>query len=449
MSKEKFITRFAPSPTGYLHIGNIRAALVNWLMALKNQGIFILRIDDTDIERSKKEYEEAIKEDLKWLGITWDKSFNQLDRIEKYESIKKYLMEKGRLYPCFETKEELDMKRKMLLNRGLPPIYDRAALNLSKQEIDILVAQGKKPHYRFLLDNSAIEWDDIVRGKISFDARNISDPILIREDGSMTYMLCSAIDDIDYEITHVIRGEDHISNTAIGIQIHHALGAETPKFGHLSLLKSKEKISKRNDTEFSIRNLRKSGIDPMTILSMLACLGTSDSIKPYYTVQELVDNFSLTKFSKASANYDPTDVERLNHKYLSNLDFASASKSIKDLNIDIEEHFWTSIRGNLNRIADLKDWYDICKSVIKPVIEDKDKVFLQQTISFLPEGNWSNSTWHEWIESIKPITERKGKELYMPIRLALTGKMHGPELQHILPHIGKDKAVKRLSGIEA
>ena len=440
------IARFAPSPTGYLHLGNVRTALVNWLFIKQISGKFILRIDDTDRIRSKEEYFHGIVEDLAWLGLDYDQMFKQSDRLDRYDEIKTKLIAEGRLYPCFEASEELDMKRKTLLSRGLPPIYDRAALKLSKDEIESKIKQGIKPHYRFKLDTEDIHWSDLVRGSISFDPKNLSDPILIREDGSMTYMLCSCIDDKDMSITHVFRGEDHISNTAIGVQLHRAIGGNIPQFAHLSLLKTKTAEMSKRVGGFDIKSLRDDFIDPMAINSLLARLGTSQVIDPQIDMSKLIAEFDIKKFGKAAANYDFEELKRLNHKIISLSSYARLKPSIEKLGFAIDEEFFEAIKPNLNILSEIKQWYEICKTKLTPVIDENDREFLTSITSHLPEV-LDHSSWDTWMSEIKKQTSRKGKELFMPIRKALTGAENGPELKHVLPLITREKVLSRLQGI--
>lgn len=439
-------TRFAPSPTGMLHVGNVRTALVNWLFAKANNGSFMLRMDDTDLLRSKFEFEEGIKKDLQWLGLNWNFFAKQSERIARYEEVKKQLITSGRLYPCYESQEELNMKRKMLLNRGLPPIYDRSSLKLTQKEHEEHQNKGLKPHYRFLLQEELIEWDDLIRGNIGFQAKNLSDPIVIREDGSMTYILCSAIDDIDFAITHILRGEDHITNTAIGIQITKALGMIPPKIGHTSLLQSKTgEISKRLGG-FDINSLRENFIEPMAINSLLAKMGTSDSIEIANDMNQLIAEFNISKFSTSPVNYDYNELLQLNHKLITNIDYKDISSSIKNLDIQISEELWLAVRGNINTIKDVELWFNVCNNNINPIIEDGDKDFLQVAQSLLPIEKWDLTTWDLWTKEIKKATGRSGKQLFMPLRLALTGEYSGPELKFLLPLIGIEKTKRRLNG---
>ncbi len=446
--KMNIIARFAPSPTGHLHLGNIRTALVNWLFVNQNKGKFILRIDDTDKERSKEEYFHGIVEDLTWLGLNYDELVRQSDRTKRYDEIKDRLITEGRLYPCFETKEELDMKRKTLLSRGLPPIYDRAALKLSKDEIENRISQGEKAHYRFKLDDEVISWSDLVRGEISFDPRNLGDPILIREDNSMTYMLCSCIDDIDMSISHVFRGEDHISNTAIGVQLHRAIGGGIPLFAHLSLLKTKTSGMSKRDGGFDIKSLRENFIEPMAINSLLARLGTAQTIEPHLNMEKLIKEFDIGKFGKAAANYDYDELLRLNHKILSQSNYKQKKNALAALGCEVDERFFNAVKSNINIISEIKQWYDICRTKITPVIASGDKDFLMKISKLLPL-NIDENSWDLWLREIKKQSERKGKELFMPIRKAITGAEHGPELKIVLPLIDREVIVKRLEGVDA
>ncbi len=439
-------TRFAPSPTGMLHVGNVRTALINWLFSRAHNGSFMLRMDDTDLLRSKPEYETAIQTDLQWLELNWDEFVRQSERLMRYEEVKSILINSGRLYPCYESQADIEMKRKMLLSRGLPPIYDRAALKLSKEEHQSLQAQGHKPHYRFLLKDEPIEWNDLIRGDIQFQAKNLNDPIVIREDGSMTYILCSAVDDIDFGITHILRGEDHISNTAIAIQITEALGYAPPQMGHLSLLQSKTgEISKRLGG-FDIHSLREQFIEPMAINSLLAKMGSSDSIEAVSDMKRLVAEFDINKFSLSAVCYDFNDLLQLNHKLINSLSFEEVKPSLDKLEVKISKEFWQATHGNLNTINEVVDWWKICNQAIASNIDPSNKEFLQTAGSLLPAGECNLTTWEIWVSKIKTQTDRVGKQLFTPLRLALTGKESGPELKLLLPLIGRNRIEKRLNG---
>ena len=440
----KVITRFAPSPTGKLHIGNIRTAIMNYLYAKKHDGEFILRFDDTDLERSKIEYKDAIEKDLKFLGFTWDLSFTQSSRLDRYKVIKNILLQKKRLYPCFETQEELEIKRKLQLNKGLPPIYDRSSLQLSQDQINNYLNQGKKPHYRFLIEHADIKWHDMIKGEVKYNGSNLSDPVVIREDGSMTYMLCSVIDDIDYNITHIIRGEDHVTNTAVQIQMFESMAAVAPYFGHLSLVINKdEKISKRIGG-FEIESLRNDRhLEPMAINSFFALIGSSNPITPFKTLDNLIQEFDITKFSKSPTIYQPEELERLNHKLLINSDFNEVKERLNMVEADyVSEAFFYMVRPNLKTLHEIIDWWNICYT--PSLASNLDKEFLQQTAKLLPEGDITSNTWDEWVQKISEVTGKKGKELFMPLRLAITGMSHGPELRNILPLIKRNELIKRL-----
>ncbi|AAY61380.1 glutamate--tRNA ligase [Rickettsia felis str. Pedreira] len=443
----KIITRFAPSPTGMLHVGNIRAALLNWLYAKKHNGQFILRFDDTDLERSKQEYKDAIEEDLKFLNLNWDQTFNQLSRLSRYDEIKNLLLDKKRLYACYETPEELELKRKFQLSKGLPPIYDRASLNLTEEQTQKYIEQGRKPHYRFLVNHEPISWHDMIKGEVKYDGKALSEPIVIRADGSMTYMLCSVIDDIDYDITHIIRGEDHVSNTAIQIQMFEALNTTPPTFGHLSLIINKdEKISKRVGG-FEITTLRKEiGLEAMAIASFFSLLGSSAQILPYKSMEKLANQFEISSFSKSPTIYQPEDLERLNHKLLISLDFDEVKNHLKEIDAEyIDENFWLSVRPNLQKLRDVKDWWEICHKTPNVKSLNLDKEYLKQAAEVLPQGKITKDSWSIWTKEITNITGKKGKELFLPLRLALTGRESGPEIASVLPLIDREEIIKRLT----
>ena len=436
--------RFAPSPTGMLHVGNARTALISWLFARAQDGHFILRIDDTDQERSKPEYEEAIEAGLKWLGVDWDEKKRQRDRGDVYAEKIEQLKKDGRLYPCYETPEELDLKRKSQLSRKLPPIYDREALTLTDEKIKTYEEEGRHPHWRFKLNHAPIEWNDTVRGPVKFNGADLSDPVLIREDGNPLYHICSVIDDIEYGITHVVRGEDHVSNTACHVQMFEALGAQAPHFAHLPLLSDKEggKLSKRIGS-LSLKELQDDGLEPMSVVSLMARLGSSDPIEAFADIKNVIAHFDITKFSRGTPKFDPEELLRLNTKILHALDFGDVQARLSDLGLDeMDAEFWNAVRPNLERLSDIQDWWSVAKGPVTPVIEDP--AFIETALELLPTIPWDEKTWMNWANAVKEKTGRKGKQLFMPLRQALTGMDHGPELAELLLLIGPENTKMRL-----
>ena len=437
------VVRFAPSPTGLLHVGNARVALLNLLCARAGGGTFILRLDDTDLERSKAEFAEAIEDDLRWLGLDWDRLERQSARLDRYAVAADRLKASGRLYPCYETPDELDLRRKVQLGRGLPPVYDRAALKLSADDIARYEAEGRKPHWRFKLEHQDVRWDDCVRGASHYHGANLSDPVLIRGDGSFLYTLPSVVDDIEFGVTHVIRGEDHVTNTAPQIQLFQALGATPPAFAHLPLLTgaSGEGLSKRLGSG-SLKDLRATGIHPMALNSLLAKLGTSDAIEIRHTLDELASEFAWDKFGRGTPKFDAAELERLDARLMHTASFAEVRERLGIAGAD--EEFWLAVRGNLNHLAEAEQWWAICRQQLTPVIEDAG--FTTAAAGLLPGGAWDHATWGAWTEAVKQATGRKGKALFHPLRLALTGRENGPELKTLLPLIGPDRARARLMG---
>jgi len=440
--------RIAPSPTGLLHIGNIRAALFNWLFAKKHGGTFMLRLDDTDRERSTEAFAEAIQRDLTWLGLTWDNFGRQSNRLDRYSEVLEQLKKSGRVYPCFETQAELDLKRKTQLGRGLPPVYDRGALKLSADEIRDLLAQGKKPHWRFKLNPGDVTWNDVVQGTKTFPAAALSDPVLVREDGVPLYTFCSVVDDVDFLTTHIIRGEDHVTNTAVQIQIWQAMTDKSvPVFAHFPLIVSASGIemSKRLGT-LSISSMRdEMEIEPMAINALLAKLGTSDPIMPRLTLDELAQEFDLAKISHSTPKFDLEDLKTLNAKILHLTPFESVRERLKAMELgDINEAFWIAIRANLEKLSDVKQWWQVVHGPLTPTITEPD--FVTAAASLLPATPWDLNSWSEWTNAVKTKTGRKGKELFMPLRLALTGMEHGPEMKTLLPMIGPTRAIDLLAG---
>jgi glutamyl-tRNA synthetase len=438
--------RFAPSPTGYLHLGNIRTALVNWLFARKTGGRFLLRIDDTDLERSEERYTQAIQEDLRWLGLTWDAMEHQSARMDSYAKAKEQLLAMGRLYPCYETKDELEIKRKFQLSRGEPPIYDRASRKLSDAQIQAYEAEGRVPHWRFLLNDAEVVWEDLIRGKVAFDGRSMSDPILFREDGQPTYTHSSVVDDGELGITHIIRGEDHVSNTAVQVQLFEALFGGAPAFAHLALMRGKTGEMSKREGGFDIRSLRDQGIEPMAICSLLARIGTSQAIEPFAELSSLVEGFDIGSFGRAPTTYDPDDLQRLNGKILGSTSFALVAPRLAAMGLaEVSEAFWYAVRGNIAQLADLRQWWDLCHGNITATIAEEDLAFVQDAATHLPPEPWDATTWQVWTEALKQATGRKGKGLFLPLRQALTGLDHGPELAVLLPLMGARVARERLA----
>ena len=435
------IVRFAPSPTGRIHIGNARAALLNWLFALKTGGQFILRYDDTDVARSTQEFADGIARDVAWLGIKPARVEWQSKRFARYDEVAADLKARDFLYACYETADELDRRRKRQQARGLPPVYDRASLNLTAEEKAAFEAQGRKPHWRFKLAQKPVEWNDLIRGPVHIDTATLSDPVLVREDGTYLYTLPSVIDDIDFGITHVIRGEDHVVNTAVQIEITEAIGGKVPIYAHYSLLNGADGkgLSKRLGS-LSIQQFRDEGLEAMAVVSHAALLGTSDSIHPCADYSELVDNFDLGKLSRAPARFDESELKLINAKLLHMLPW----NAVKDRLNGASEAFWLAVRGNISKLADVAQWQDVISTDTPGVINAEDKEFITSARGLLPPAPWDGTTWKVWTEAVKTATGRKGKELFMPLRRALTGLDHGPELAALLPLIGREKALARL-----
>lgn len=436
--------RFAPSPTGFMHIGNTRTALFNWLLAKKMGGEFMLRIDDTDTLRSKKEYEDGIRDALEWLHLEWKDEARQSARVERYREVTEKLKQEGRIYACYETPEELEFMRKRLLNKGLPPIYDRSALTLTQAQIEKYKAEGRRPHYRFKLVEGEIVWNDLVRGECRYSEKNLSDPVIIRADGSFLYHLPSVIDDSDFGISHIVRGEDHVTNTASQIQMFEAIGGKVPAFAHLPLLTGKEgKLSKRLGS-LGVKELRAEGVEAMSICSFLAKLGTSEAITPYYSLEELSQTLDFSKIGHSQPKFDEEELKKFNTHLVHNLPY----EQIKT-RYGISQELWNAVKGNITIADDVLVWKRICEEKIAPQIDSSARELLKAAIALLPEEPWGEQTFNEWVEKIKQQTGKKGKELFHPLRLALTGAENGPELKVLLPLMGRTKVLARLKGEEA
>ncbi len=434
------ITRFAPSPTGHIHIGNLRTALFNWLIARKAGGTFILRIDDTDPERSKEEYVDAIKEDLEWLGLTWDRVERQSERLSRYADAAQKLRDIGRFYEAWETPTELDLKRKKQLNMGKPPVYDRAALTLTDEEKANLLQERGAGVWRFRLDHQRIEWADGILGDISIDAASVSDPVLIRQDGQVLYTLASVVDDTDMGVTHVVRGSDHVTNTATQIQMIEALGHKAPSFAHHSLLTGPqgEALSKRLGT-LALRDMRAAGLEPMALLSLMARLGSSDPVELRSTHQDLIDGFDMSKFGSAPTKFDAEDLKPLTARVVQSLDVDEVSGALTEAGIPSGAHaeYWSAVRGNIAIRADAGTWWPVLQGQVTPIIEDEDRDFIETAFDMLGDPPYAADTWATWTDAVKEATGRKGKSLFMPLRLAVTGHRRGPEMSDVMPLLAK------------
>lgn len=442
------IVRFAPSPTGKIHVGNVRAALWNWLFARKSGGRFILRIDDTDVERSTKENEDRIRADLTWLGLGWDETFSQSARFSDYDVVSDALRAKGLLYPCYETAEELERKRRLQRTRSLPPVYDRAALELTDAQRAAFEAEGRRPHWRFKLSQAPVKWNDLIRGETVVDTASVSDPVLIREDGMYLYTLPSCIDDIDYRVSHVIRGEDHVTNAGVQIEIMQAVievrgkGA-LPAFAHHSLLigADGQGLSKRLGS-LSIEQMRADGLEPAAITSLLAKLGTSEPVLPQPDIMALARSFDFDKVGRAPARFDEAELLALNARILHEQPYAALSDRLSAQGVS--EKLWDAVKGNVVKLADAADWKAVIEGAIDPVIENAE--FCTAAAALVPNDPLTEQSWDEFVNAVKSATGAKGRSLFHPLRLALTGREKGPEMAAIFPLIGAEKARARLQG---
>ena len=430
------VARFAPSPTGRLHVGNIRTALHNYLFAKKHRGTFVLRIDDTDRERSTAEFDQAIRDDLDWLGLKPDQVVRQSERFDLYEREFERLKTAGRVYACYETPEELDLRRKILLGRGLPPVYER-------KDPDEPAPEGRAPHWRFRLDhNRPIEWTDLIRGPQRFDPKLLSDPVVRREDGSWLYLLPSVIDDADLAVTHIVRGEDHVSNSAAQIQMFEALGAAPPEFAHEALLVAAEgKLSKRLGS-YGAEHLREEGVEPMALLSLLARIGTSQPVEPKVSLNELADSFDFAHFGRAPAHFDPHDVELLNARLLHHLDYAAVAERLP---AGATEEDWLLLRPNLERVADFAGWLEVLRGEVAPAeLSHDERLLMRDAAAAAGSIDWANDPWRTLTDQLKASTGKKGRELFHPLRVALTGRESGPEMTGIVSRMGRERAIRRL-----
>jgi glutamyl-tRNA synthetase len=442
----KPVVRFAPSPTGNLHVGNVRTALINWLFAKGQGGTFILRIDDTDLERSTKAYEDGIRRDLSWLGLDWDDTFKQSERFAQYDAAADQLKGMGLLYPCYETADELDKQRKLQRAKGKPPIYNRAALDLSDAQKADFEAEGRTPHWRFKLSGGRVEWTDHVRGDQSIDTSSLSDPVLIRADGSYLYTLPSCVDDIEYGVTHVVRGEDHVTNSGAQIEIFKALGGAAPDMAHTPLLVGADgsSLSKRLGS-LGMGTLRERGIEPLAICSLLGKLGTSDNVEIRESLTQLAEEFAFSKIGRSPARFDEDELSGLN----ASLTHAMAFEDVRERLAAVDEKaaneaFWLLVRENCQVVEDAARFVPVAFGDIEPLIDDEDKDFIAAAGKLLPEGEMTAETWGALTGALKAETGRKGKGLFMPLRKALTGMERGPSVGEMLVLMGRERAAKRL-----
>ncbi len=441
--------RFAPSPTGKIHIGNARSAILNWIFCQKNQGEFVLRIDDTDANRSSKEFETSIKDDLTWLGLNWSYTFNQSSRKNIYNEKIQILKQKKRLYPCFETEEELALKKKSLLSSGKPPIYDRSSLNLSDEEVEKKIESGFQPHWRFKLDHENISWKDIIKGDVSFDAKNLSDPVLIRADGTLLYHLPSVIDDIEEKITHIIRGEDHIANTVYHIQIFKALESSIPSFAHHPFLvdETGKGFSKRLGS-LSIENFRNEGYENISLLNYFLFIGSSSNIDPIKDLNEIVKKFDIQSLSRSSAKFSIESLRNLNENTIKLFSYNEISHKLKNIKSNFQkESFWRFIKNNISFVNQAKEWEEVITKINNAKDLNIDDSFINTAVDELPDDPFDETTWDHWTSKINKKTGLKGKDLFMPLRLILTGKSHGPELKYLLPLFDRDEILQKLGKI--
>ena len=437
--------RFAPSPTGNLHVGNLRTALVNFLFARKAGGQFMLRIDDTDTERSTAAFEEGIRADLQWMGMAWDVEDRQSERLDRYDAALAQLRTDGRAYACYETPEELALKRKAQLSAGRPPVYDRAALKLTAEQIAAFEAEGRQPHWRFRLEDVEVRWHDMVRGDVAYHMSSLSDPVLMREDGRVIYTLASVVDDIDHGISHILRGEDHVTNSAAQIQLFEALGAQAPTMGHMALLAGAdgEGLSKRLGS-LSIAELRNNDTEAMAIASLLARIGTSDPVVPTADMATVIDGFDITRFGRATAKFDPAELAQVNAKVVQELPFATVAERLEAAAVGGGEPFWMAVRDNLSDVGEAGDWWRICTQPITPIIDSA--AVTDAAADLLPEGDMEASIWQDWTKAVAAASGAKGRGLFMPLRLALTGRENGPEIAPLLAFMGRERVLARLRG---
>ena len=438
--------RFAPSPTGMLHVGNLRTALINYLFARNAGGSFMLRIDDTDDTRSTVEFEVAIREDLQWMGMQWDEEDRQSARLARYDEALKILLASGYAYPCYETQEELSLKRKSQLMAGKPPVYDRSALALTEAEKQKLEAEGRQPHYRFLLNHAEVNWTDLVRGNVSYHMSSLSDPVLMREDGRVIYTLASVVDDIDHGITTILRGEDHVTNSAAQVQLFEALGSKPPTMGHLALLAGEggEGLSKRLGS-LSVRQLRQEGVEAQALASLLARIGTSAPIVAQPLMANIIAEFDINSYGRATPKFSSDELMQINARLLQQLDYSAVKNRLAEAGLGcIDNGFWLAVRSNITTLAEVEEWWSVCNRPIAPEIEDPE--LLAVALENLPEGPFGRESWSSWTKAVGTAADKQGKSLFMPLRKALTGRAFGPDMGVLMCYMKAEIVRQRLAG---
>ena len=438
--------RFAPSPTGMLHVGNLRTALINYLFARNAGGSFMLRIDDTDDTRSTVEFEVAIREDLQWMGMQWDEEDRQSARLARYDDALKMLLASGYAYPCYETQEELSLKRKSQLMAGKPPVYDRSALALTEAEKQKLEAEGRQPHYRFLLNHAEVNWTDLVRGNVSYHMSSLSDPVLMREDGRVIYTLASVVDDIDHGITTILRGEDHVTNSAAQVQLFEALGSKPPAMGHLALLAGEggEGLSKRLGS-LSVRQLRQEGVEAQALASLLARIGTSAPIVAQPLMANIIAEFDINSYGRATPKFSSDELMQINARLLQQLDYSAVKNRLAEAGLGcVDDGFWLAVRSNITTLAEVEQWWSVCNRPIAPEIEDPE--LLAVALENLPEGPFGRESWSSWTKAVGTAADKQGKSLFMPLRKALTGRAFGPDMGVLMCYMKAEIVRQRLAG---
>ena len=438
--------RFAPSPTGYLHLGNARTLLLNALIARKVGGRFVLRIDDTDADRVQEEFVDAIREDLAWLGLAPDLEVRQSERGALYQAAFARLGE--RVYPAYETEEELDRARRLARASGHPPVYDRAAMRMTSEKRAAFEAEGRSPHWRFRLTGGRVGWSDGVRGAQEIDLSSLSDPVIRRDDGTFLYVFTSVVDDIDLGITDIVRGEDHVANSAVQLDIFQALGAAAPRLAHHNLLTTADGagLSKRQGS-LSLRTLRAEGVEALAVAAYATLIGSAESVRPVANLNALADLIDLGRLSRAPARVDPDELAALSARTVHLFDHDTVAARLAALGVGGGAAFWETVRGNLATLGEAADWWAITTQdePFEALSSAEDRSLLAEAARLLPPEPWNDTTWKRWTSDVSAATGRKGRALFAPLRLALTDRTGGPELARLLPFIGYTRAFRRLT----